>query len=260
MSTQLSRITFAGGDIYAAEIDGEPQVAVKPVCDALGVQWEAQYKRLKRQPWASMSVMDMETPAGVRKTTVVDRRTFTMWLATIETSRLKNQAAKDTLITFQREAADALDRYFHEGGAINPRADEHQTNALIRQSQMRMELLQSAKGLIHPDHLETKARVLVARALGEAPEIDPATRPLYVQDFLAQKNLRAKERSRIGGVFGKRVKAAYVLKYGVEPHRYPLNMPNGQTRNVLAYTEADRPLMEQVWADHYAQPRLAVAS
>ncbi len=34
---------------------------------------------------------------------------------------------------------------------------EHQINALMRQSQMQMELCQAAKGLIHPDHLEAKA-------------------------------------------------------------------------------------------------------
>ena len=34
---------------------------------------------------------------------------------------------------------------------------EHQINALMRQSQVQMELCQAAKGLIHPDHVEAKA-------------------------------------------------------------------------------------------------------
>lgn len=53
-------------------------------------------------------------------------------------------------------------------------------------------------------------------------------------------------------MFGKRVKAAYVLKHGREPGKYPMNLPNGQTRNVYAYMEADRPLMDQIWEQYYS--------
>lgn len=129
---------------------------------------------------------------------------------------------------------------------------EHQVNALIRQSQMQMELCQAAKGLIRDEHLEAKARIILARGLGEAPELDPSTRPLYTQEFLKDKNLSQKRMKSIAGVFGKRMKAAYTLEHGREPEKYPLNLANGQVREINAYTEADRPLMEQVWDQYYA--------
>ena len=31
-----------------------------------------------------------------------------------------------------------------------------------------------------------------------------------------------------------------------------LDLLNGQVRSVYAYTEADRPLMDRVWHEHYA--------
>lgn len=129
----------------------------------------------------------------------VDRRTFTMWLATIETGRLKNERARRMVELFQREAADALDRYFNEGGAINPRANEHQVNAMLRQAQMQMELCQAARGIIHPDHLEARARIILARAMGEAPQLNAGARPLYVQDYLREKNLSADRLRRVAG-------------------------------------------------------------
>lgn len=129
---------------------------------------------------------------------------------------------------------------------------EHQVNALMRQSQMQMELCQAAKGLIHPDHLEAKARIVLARGLGEAPEINPATRPLYTADFLKSKNLSTNRMKSIAPMFGKRMKAAYVLANGKDPEKYDLSLSNGQVRQVNGYTEADRPLMEQVWDQHYA--------
>lgn len=129
---------------------------------------------------------------------------------------------------------------------------EHHLNALMRQAQMQMELCQAAKGLIHPDHLEAKARIVLARGLGEAPELDPETRPLYTADFLKSKNLSAKKMRSIAPMFGKRMKALYTLETGREPQKYDLTLSNGQVRQVNGYTEADLPLMEQVWHQYYA--------
>lgn len=129
---------------------------------------------------------------------------------------------------------------------------EHHLNALMRQAQMQMELCQAAKGLIHPDHLEAKARIVLARGLGEAPELDPKTRPLYTADFLKSKNLSTKKMKSVAPMFGKRMKALYTLETGREPQKYDLTLSNGQVRQVNGYTEADRPLMERVWAQYYA--------
>ena len=122
----------------------------------------------------------------------------------------------------------------------------------MRQSQMQMELCQAAKGLIHPDHLEARARIVLARGLGEAPELDPKTRPLYTADFLKSKNLSTKKMKSIAPMFGKRMKALYTLEKGSEPEKYDLTLPNGQVRQVNGYTEADRELMQRIWDQYYA--------
>ncbi|PKZ40737.1 phage antirepressor, partial [Kytococcus schroeteri] len=69
-----------------------------------------------------------------------------------------------------------------------------------------------------------------ARGLGEAPELEAKDRPLYTSEFLQEKNLSQKKLKSVSGVFGKRMKAAYTLKHGTEPEKYPLNLPNGQVR------------------------------
>lgn len=245
-----SLIPFHGTQIVAQLIDSNPHVALKPLCESLGIDSDSQIKRLKRQPWASTVVMTVQLPGDnqARGVTMIDRRTFTMWLATIQTSRIKDDAARDLLTAYQCEAADVLDRYFNEGAAINPRASEHQANALLFQARAQMELCQAAKGLIHPDHLEARALAILDRATGEHTE--PANPILYTQDFLKSKNLSERRRKSVQGVFGKRLKRAYIERHGREPGRYPLTLPNGQTRDVCAYTETDRPLMEQVWMNY----------
>jgi len=254
MNNQLVTIPVPGtsNPIMAVQKDGTEWAVLRPICDALGIDSKAQRRKLHEKSWATGVMMTSVGADGKnREMFMVDRRTLTMWLATIDTNRV-SEAARPTLEAYQLEAANALDAYFHKGGAINPRAEEHQLNALMRESQMRMELCQAAKGLIHPDHLEAKARIVLARGLGEVPELDPETRPLYTADFLKSKNLSSKKMKSVAPMFGKRMKALYTLEKGREPEKYDLTLPNGQVRQVNGYTEADRPLMQQVWDEYYA--------
>lgn len=248
-----SLIPFHDTEIIAQQIDGIPYVALKPVCESLGIDADSQAKRLKRQPWA-VTVITTATGADGKHydMTMIDRRTFTMWLATIQTSRIKDNSTRDLLTAYQCEAADVLDQYFNEGAAINPNAEEHKLMATIHHCQAQMELAQASKGLIHPDHLEAKARIILAVGMGERPEIDAAHRPLYTQDYLRSKNLSAKRMKSVAGTFGKRTKKAYIQKFGREPMKYDLNLPNGQIRQVCAYIEADRWLLDEVWNTYYA--------
>lgn len=117
----------------------------------------------------------------------------------------------------------------------------------------RLAVLQAAKGLIDPRHLEAKARCQIAIGIGEAPELDASCRPLYAQTYLQERGLTHRQIKAISSMFGKRLKAAYVEQYGVQPKQYPLETGSGQIRNVNAYTESDRALMDAVWNRYYAQ-------
>jgi hypothetical protein len=116
----------------------------------------------------------------------------------------------------------------------------------------RLSVLQAAKGLIDPRHLEAKARCQLAIGLGEAPELEPSCRPLYAQTYLEERGLTHRQIKAIASMFGKRLKAAFVEHHGVLPKQYPLETGSGQIRNVNAYTEVDRPLMDAVFDRYYA--------
>ncbi|WP_426727056.1 phage antirepressor N-terminal domain-containing protein [Corynebacterium auriscanis] len=251
MSNQLASIPFHGQTVQSVQLDGKPTVALKPIVENLGVDYSRQLKKLKEKSWANLSTVSVVAGDGKsREMTCIDLRTLTMWLATIDENRVSEEA-RPLVVAYQAEIADVIESYWAKGGAINPRANEHQINALIFQARSQMELCQAAKGLIRDEHLEAKARIILARGLGEAPELEAKDRPLYTSDFLAEKNLSQKKLKSVSGVFGKRMKAAYTLEHGTEPEKYPLNLPNGQVRHVNAYTEADRPLMERVWNKYY---------
>lgn len=137
--------------------------------------------------------------------------------------------------------------------------EEHKAKARIFESRAQMELCQAAKGLISADHLEAKARIILARGMGEAPELDPIRRPLYTQDYLRERGLSGRALKSAAPTFGKRVKAAYLALRGQEPGKYALTLTNGRIAQVNAYTEADRDLMDQIWQEYYTGPREVAA-
>ncbi|KJJ60041.1 prophage antirepressor [Corynebacterium diphtheriae] len=254
MNNQLVTIPVPGtsNPIMAVQKDGTEWAAARHICDALGIEWGAQRNKLKGKSWATVLLIDTVGADGKqREMSMVDRRTLTMWLATIDTNRV-NEAARPTLEAYQLEAANALDAYFHKGGAINPRATEHQQKAMMFELRSQMELAQAAKGLIHDAFLEAKARIILARGMGETPELDPTTRPLYVQQFLKEKGLSKKQLGSKASGFGKRLKSHWTAVNGIEPKKAPIELTNGRIIEVYGYTEADRPLMEQVWDQYYA--------
>lgn len=138
--------------------------------------------------------------------------------------------------------------YSLPGAAPAPGAEDR---ALTRARQL-VEIHMLAQGAVSPDHLEAKLRIILAQARGEHPEIEASARPLYVQDYMRERGATADEVKRCAPVFGKRVKKAYAEEHGEDPGVYLQETSSGQVREVCAYTEADRPLLDRVWAATYA--------
>lgn len=138
--------------------------------------------------------------------------------------------------------------YSLPGAAPAPSAEDR---ALTRARQL-VEIHMLAQGAVSPDHLEAKLRIILAQARGEHPEIEASARPLYVQDYMRERGATADEVKRCAPVFGKRVKKAYAEEHGKDPDVYLQETSSGQVREVCAYTESDRPLLDRVWAATYA--------
>ncbi|AXQ63910.1 antirepressor [Gordonia phage Horus] len=253
MTANLIPIAVPGTDsqIMVTVIDGKPMVSLRHSCEAIGIDTENQRKKLAGKSWATTVLITAVAEDGrPREMTMIDRRTFTMWLATIDTNRV-SEAARPIIEAFQAEAADALDAYFHEGGAINPAATEDQLDRLTRQAQAQASVIQALQGIVDPKHLEAKARIVLARALGEKPELDLATIPLYVSDYLISRGLSSDLVAAKASGFGRRLKGLYVREHGDAPGKAFQELPNGTTREVYAYTQADKPLFDRIWNAHY---------
>lgn len=121
-NTQVATITFHGQQLITAKNGNQIVVAMKPIVENIGLQWEAQYKRIKRHSVMSkgMSIMDIPSDGGIQATTMLPLKMLNGWLFGVEANRVKPEC-RDKVIQYQEECFDALYSYWNEGVAINPR-------------------------------------------------------------------------------------------------------------------------------------------
>ena len=251
-SREVVKLDLSAGSIDTVMVDGEPHVVFRPAVEAIGLDYSTQLRKIRERSWANRR--DIPTVAEDGKTRLmaaVDVRTFLMWLATVNENKVAAEV-RPTLIAYQRETTTAVNSYWTRGGAINPRATESQLDSLISRAKQQAEVLSILSGLVDSSWLETKARLVAAKALGEEPEVDPLDVPLYVPDFLKALGLKRKDVESAQSWFG-RYAASVCTELGIElPLERQSDLPNGQVRKTKAWTERHRPVFELVWARHYA--------
>ncbi|MGX6513273.1 phage antirepressor N-terminal domain-containing protein [Rhodococcus sp. SJ-2] len=158
---QLVQIAVPGttATIAAAEVDGKPMVALRPMCDAIGLSYAAQYRKLQGRSWACVALKATHDSSGrLQEMVMIDRRTMTMWLATLDENRV-SETAKPTVVAFQAEAADALDAYFHTGQATNPRGTSLSTFDILRAQIDQLEAAQRTADEAKAIATKTEARL-----------------------------------------------------------------------------------------------------
>lgn len=169
----LARIPFYGKTILAQKNGESYYVILKRLCENMGIDYSAQYKRLKRQPWAVMYAMATTARDGKKyKMMTVDRRTMLMWLATIESTRIPSPKVRKAVIEYQREAIDVIDKHF---GA---RVDQ-----AVRQSNSDMVILSKAMVIA-----TRKIKELNATVSGQSKHIAAIEPKAQLADDLTNKD------------------------------------------------------------------------
>lgn len=244
---EIVRVPFNGTEVLTVDVDGKPHIFLKPALEPLGLDYSNQLKKLNEKSWARVVLSTMQLPGDSqsRTYTTVDVRTFLMLLATIDEKRVAEHV-RPTLVAYQSEVADAIEAYWTQGGAINPRATDEQLTTIIDRARAQAEVLSALRGIVDGAWLEAKARHVAARALGEEPEVDPATRPLTVGEYLADRGVSGAALRSMSTRFGRHVKALYRAKHDAEPASVE-RFVDGALRSVAGYAERDRPLFDAAW-------------
>lgn len=115
---EIVSVNFRGDELYGFKQDDGVFVALKPIVEAMGMDWSAQYRRVQRDPILSEGIAIMATPwgrGGSQDAVCLKMDLLNGWLFTIDSSRITNLEVREKVIVYQRECYGVLYRHFSKG-------------------------------------------------------------------------------------------------------------------------------------------------
>lgn len=121
MSTIIT-VDFRNDTLFAIERDDGVFVAIKPICDTLGIAWSKQLERLKRDPILAegITMTVIPSPGGAQETTLLKLDRVHGWLFTIDESRVKDEETRQRVLAYKRECYSVLFEHFYSKRQPNP--------------------------------------------------------------------------------------------------------------------------------------------
>lgn len=125
-------VNFRGDDLYGFKQDDGVFLAAKPMVEAMGLDWNGQYQRIKRDPILSEGMCMMHTPfgrGGSQEAVCIKLELVNGWLFTIDSSRIKDEAVRQKVQTYQRECYQVLHDHFAAGRKVLTGANDEEPDS-----------------------------------------------------------------------------------------------------------------------------------
>lgn len=106
--------TINNQQIVIVSENGEDFVPIRPICDALGIEFSSQLKRLKRDEILNSTVVTVTTVGAdekQREMVAIPYRYVFGWLFTIEASQVRHEV-RPAVLAYQKQCYDALYDHF----------------------------------------------------------------------------------------------------------------------------------------------------
>lgn len=130
----IQTVNFHEQSLITLQKDGVAYVAMKPICENIGLDWEAQRQRISRDEVLNSTacmIKAVATDGKNRELLCLPIHYLNGWLFGVDTNRVKAQI-KDKLITYKKECYQALFDYWNNGVAVNPRATKDERKPLVQ--------------------------------------------------------------------------------------------------------------------------------
>ena len=118
----LVTVEFRGDTLFAVEEAGGAFVAVKPICDRLGLSWSAQRERINRDDLLREDSRMMRLPSlgGAQDSLCLALRLINGWLFGIDVARVKPEL-REAVLAYKRECYEVLaDRFLGPRVSADP--------------------------------------------------------------------------------------------------------------------------------------------
>lgn len=187
---QIVSVDFHGQQILAIIHEGNPHVAMQPICENIGLHWGSQYNRIQRHPVMKSTIFITKTVAEdgkQREMLCLPLSMLNGWLFGVDVNRVREEI-RPKLIRYQTECFDVLYRHFMpkapEGRPYNPELDYDRISPA--QAQDLKELVHHIAEAKVQGFGETWARLHRKFRVNSYLEL-PATRFAEARDYLPGK-------------------------------------------------------------------------
>lgn len=117
----ISEVEFHGDTLTTISNNGIEYIAMKPVIEAIGLDWKSQHRKLMSQKEKyGCGHMTIPSRGGLQEMLCMPLRKLNGWLFSINPAKVKD-SIRDKLIAYQEECFAALHDYWTNGVAVNPR-------------------------------------------------------------------------------------------------------------------------------------------
>lgn len=193
------------------------------------------------------------TPGGEQQVWVLREPGFYRAIGQRQAARIKNPEIRAQVERFQTwvysDVLPSLRKHGHyELADKKPLEITAAAGPLPYKEQAEVVVIFAKAGVLPEAYATATAKVIVARAMGERPELDPSETPLYAATFLAEKGHKPKTVAKFQSGFGSRVSNRYFKVHGRRPEKIP-GPAGSRIDKVAVYTEDDRPILEQVYGE-----------
>lgn len=129
--TKSISVSFNNQTITAFMHNDTPVVALKPICENMGLDWRAQRQRILRHPVLSKGVVMITTPSegGEQTTTCLPLDMLNGWLFGVDANRVKPEI-KDNVIAYQFKCFKVLADHFGMSTPKRITIDTNQARAI----------------------------------------------------------------------------------------------------------------------------------
>ena len=262
-------IPFEGTELISIydENTGDKYVALRPIVEALGLDWGGQRKKIKRLKEEGVDICPhpVKTKGGTQEMIFIRVEDLPAYLYSINVSKVKPEL-KEKLLKFKRETTKVINDYWNKGATINPRVNPENLKEVIREAideyeQKRTQAIASELEKIKIQKAEVARRYVATlkeldciderylKRLAEygvsvlTGEVITDKQQITVEEFLRSKKIYDKgSRSSFGRFLAK----FYKEKRGKKP-RKSLSIINGKETLTNYYTIKDLPLMEEAY-------------
>ena len=119
--SNIQTINFNNQQLLTVEKDGIRYVAVKPICENLGLDWASQFTKIKNNLVLNEGIVIITTPSegGPQQTVCLPINMINGWLFTINPNRVSEEI-KPLVIYYQKECYRALFEFWNKPKNVEP--------------------------------------------------------------------------------------------------------------------------------------------